>query len=636
MTLFAAILVSFAGLVAGGAHFEAKRQVSQLRDTYDFVIVGGGTCGLTVADRLTEAFPNKTVLVIEYGRVEYAPGAFDPPQTVWGGSNPNQASTWRFQSLPNPNVNDKVATVLAGKVVGGSSAVNGMYFDRPSRFDHDAWDRAGSPEFDASKIKWNWDSIFPFFKKSVTFHEPQPEFVKKYGYTWDTAAFGNSTPIHSVLPPFLWGDHAIVREAWKEMGIPVLRECAGGDKTGLCWIPISEHPLTARRSHAGLGHYADVNATRPNYDLLVQHQVTKVTYPNGLEEGPPTVEVRSLADNRMFNVTPKAEVILSAGAIFTPSILHRSGIGPASVLRDAGIPLVLDLPGVGSNFQDHSGPTITWNYTLPETLPDPTPDKMLDTAFAAQALKDFDAIPARGPYTLGMASSGIYLSMATLSPNGATTIVNKIRNLVASNNSASYLPPDYRSSPSMIAGYNAQLLTLAGFFANPSAPSLEVPWHTGLFLRLFLLHPLSRGTVRLNKADPLEQPIIDYRSSSNPIDMDIDILHTRYMRKIINTPTFQKLGAVETGPGPLAQTDEQLAEFVKDSYTLSFMHPCCTAAMLPENKGGVVGPDLKVHGANGLRVVDMSVLPLLPSAHLSALAYAVGEKAADIIIQEWS
>jgi choline dehydrogenase len=152
------------------------------------------------------------------------------------------------------------------------------------------------------------------------------------------------------------------------MGIPALRECAGGDKTGLCWIPISEHPLTARRSHAGLGHYADLNNTRSNYDLLVQHQVTKVTYPNGLEKGPPTVEIRSLLDNRLFNVTPKAEVILSAGAIFTPTILHRSGIGPASVLRDAGILPVLDLPGVGSNFQDHSGPTITWNCTPIWTL----------------------------------------------------------------------------------------------------------------------------------------------------------------------------------------------------------------------------------------------------------------------------
>jgi choline dehydrogenase len=185
--------------------------------------------------------------------------------------------------------------------------------------------------------------------------------VQKYGYTWDRNAFGNSTPIYSTLPPFLWGDHPIVRGAWKDMAIPALRECGGGDKAGVCWIPISEHPITARRSHAGIGHYAAVNTTRSNYDLLVRHQVIRVIYPNGLDKGPPTVEVRSLADNRMFNITPNGEVILSAGSVYTPTILQRSGIGPASVLKAAGIPVVLDLPGVGSNFQDHGGPAISWN-----------------------------------------------------------------------------------------------------------------------------------------------------------------------------------------------------------------------------------------------------------------------------------
>jgi len=152
------------------------------------------------------------------------------------------------------------------------------------------------------------------------------------------------------------------------MGIPVLQECAGGDKNGLCWIPISEHPVTSRRSHAGLGHYAAVNETRSNYHLLIKHQVTRVLYPDGLQSGPPIVEVRDRSDDSLFNVTAEAEVILSAGTFHTPTILQRSGIGPASFLADAGIPLVLDLPGVGSNFQDHSGPGFTWNCRFSEIL----------------------------------------------------------------------------------------------------------------------------------------------------------------------------------------------------------------------------------------------------------------------------
>lgn len=343
------------------------------------------------------------MLVIEYGQVEYAPGVFDPPVPVWGGGG-GLASTWLFSSLPNPAVKNKTAIVFAGKVVGGSSAVNGMFFDRPSKFDFDAWVQAGGPEFDSSKNNWGWKGIFPFFKKvlpvpglcrtgadckikSVTFTEPPAAVVQKYGYTWDLSAFGGMTPIYSSFPPFLWGDHSIIRSAWKELGVPVLKECAGGDKAGLCWIPISQHPVTARRSHAGLGHYAVVNETRSNYDLLVKHQVTRITYPKGLKKGPPTVEVRSLADNRLFNVTAKAEVILSAGTFHTPTILHRSGIGPAAVIKDVGVPLVLDLPGVGNNFQDHSGPSMSWNctYHLPTGPPFLKPQTLTRTSSQTHA-----------------------------------------------------------------------------------------------------------------------------------------------------------------------------------------------------------------------------------------------------------
>lgn len=146
------------------------------------------------------------------------------------------------------------------------------------------------------------------------------------------------------------------------MGIRTLAECAGGDKEGLCWIPLSAHPETFRRSHSGLGHYAEVNETRTNYDLLVRHQVIRVVYPKGVTgSGPPVVEVRSREDDHVFYVTSDEEVILSAGAFHTPAILQRSGIGPEAFLDEAGIPLVLDLPGVGSNLQDHNGPGISWN-----------------------------------------------------------------------------------------------------------------------------------------------------------------------------------------------------------------------------------------------------------------------------------
>jgi choline dehydrogenase-like flavoprotein len=412
------------------------------------------------------------------------------------------------------------------------------------------------------------------------------------------------------------------------LGINTPQDCAGGDKEGICWVPTSQHPVTARRSHAGLGHYADV-LPRSNYDLLVQHQVVRVVYPNGPNAGPPLVEARSLADGHLFNVTVDGEVIISAGALHTPTVLQRSGIGAASFLATAGIPLTLDLPGVGANLQDHSGPPVSWNYTQPYNFY-PLPVEMTANAtFKADAIAGFDETPARGPYTLAGGNSAIYVSLPHMTPDYAA-ITDQIRAMVADGSAASYLPADVRTIPAMVAGYNAQLLVIANLLDNPQSPSLETPWATGQAPGTawsFLLHPLSRGTVRLDLANPLEKPILDYRAGTNPVDAVVQLAQVRYLRGLLDTPTMQARGAAEIAPGPaIADDDVALDQYVRTKSTLSFMHPCCTAAMLPKSRGGVVGPSLKVHGAKGLRVVDMSVMPLVPAAHLSATAYAVGEK----------
>ncbi|KAK3320145.1 GMC oxidoreductase-like protein [Cercophora scortea] len=638
-------LVAVAKGVALPHDAPAKRQVSQLRDSYDFIIAGAGTSGLTVADRLSEAFPTKSVLVVEYGTVEYAPGVFDPPEKVWSGSG-HLASSFNFQSLPIPDVLNKTALTFGGKVVGGSSAINGMFADRGSRYDYDAWAelQTGSPEFDGLKSsdKWTWEGLYPFFKKSITFTAPPVAVAEKQRYTWNATNFGGgTTPIYLSFPEFQWGDHHVLREAWRDMGIWVNRDCAGGDKDGICWVPNSQHPVTARRSYSGLGHYADVKDSRKNYDLLVKHQVTRVVYPGGNPRaGPPLVEIRSLDNttSQLFNLTATADVIISAGVFHTPAILQRSGIGPAPFLRKVGIPVVIDLPGVGSNLQDHSGPRLMWNYTTPGNF-SPQPDDLLNPAFLADALAGFNETPARGPYTLAMSNSAIYMPLPNMTIE-YFPILDKIRRISAAANGSSehaarYLSPDQRSDPTLVSGYQHQLAVIADFLANPKAPCLETAFTTGFTLSMMLLHPLSRGTVRLDPKDHLQMPLLDYRSASNPVDFDLHIVHTNYLRRLIQTPTMQQYGTMEVLPGANVTTDAQILDFVKDQMVFSYMHACCTAAMLPRSKGGVVGPDLKVHGAKGLRVVDASVFPMLLSGHLSMTAYTVGEKAADIIVRQW-
>ena len=254
------------------------------------------------------------------------------------------------------------------------------------------------------------------------------------------------------------------------------------------------------------------------------------------------------------------------------------------------------------------------------------PSDMLNATFAAQATAEFDQVPAQGPYTLSMSNSAIFIPLHNLTATHSD-IITKLRTMVASGSAPSFLPPSYASDPTLSAGYNQQLLEIASLLENPSAPSLEATFATGTSMNALNLHTLSRGTVRLDSADHLAQPILDYRTASNPIDFDIFAAHVLYLRRMISTPALQKYGAVELGPGDaVAGNRTALMEYVKEKMTLSYMHPCCTAAMLPLGKGGVVGPDLRVHGAAGLRVVDVSVLPFLPSSHLSQLAYAVGEK----------
>lgn len=190
--------------------------------------------------------------------------------------------------------------------------------------------------------------------QSVTFIEPTAEQVAEYGYTWDLDAYGGSTPINSSFAAYQWPTSALSRQAWAEVGLEVRTECANGDKAGLCWSAQSHNPWDGSRSHAGIGHYA-ILEDRPNLHVVVNHKVNRVIYSgDDIANEIPLVEIKYLNDSSIYNVTARAEVIISAGVVHSPQILQRSGLGRASLLEQAGIDVVLDLPGVGYNFQDHT------------------------------------------------------------------------------------------------------------------------------------------------------------------------------------------------------------------------------------------------------------------------------------------
>ncbi|RYP10884.1 hypothetical protein DL764_000320 [Monosporascus ibericus] len=320
--------LTLAGVVLGSPSFNVKRQITDLRKSYDFIIAGAGTTGLTVADRLSAAFPDRTVLVVEYGDFDEAPGTFDPP------GSPPPAPSFAY-SPAVPGINNRTAALRVGRTVGGSSAVNGQFFDRGSRHDYDDWQALASPS-PQNGIKWDWDGLLPYFKKSVTFVEPTEEQVADFGITWDfDAAYGGSTPIFSTWPPFQWPaartDYpelyfasvffmwlanwltisVTTRNAWIEAGVAPRKECAAGDKDGICWVPTSQYPDAVNRSHAGRGHYLELDK-RANYDLLVNHKVTRVVYPGRGHHlrSPPAVEIRSLDSGKVSTANAKLEVAM--------------------------------------------------------------------------------------------------------------------------------------------------------------------------------------------------------------------------------------------------------------------------------------------------------------------------------------
>jgi choline dehydrogenase-like flavoprotein len=201
---------------------------------------------------------------------------------------------------------------------------------------------------------------------------------------------------------------------------------------------------------------------------------------------------------------------------------------------------------------------------------------------------------------------------------------------ISSDLPGSYLPN--QTDKSIIEGYMYQLNSMKNLLSSSEAAAFEYPIGTGAMVAL--LKPLSRGHVNIDPLDPLAEPLISYRAFSHPLDMVLFVESARVFRRLYATPSARVLGAVELAPGQSVQTDEEWAEWLRNKILPSFYHPVGTASLGPKRRGGVVDPDLRVHGVGFLRVVDASVMPLIPGTHTSSTVYAVAEKAADIIIRD--
>ncbi|GKT57461.1 choline dehydrogenase [Colletotrichum tofieldiae] len=614
-----------ASCVANAYVIPRQIKPSQLQQSYDYVIVGGGTAGLTVADRLTED-PETTVLVLEAGdwgnmadnllvRTSNRNGSFT--DLLWPG----------LQSVPQPNLNGRPGNVFIAKQVGGGASVNAMINMRGSAEDYDRWATLFGYEAQEGTADWSWDGILPFFKKGLHFTEPPPELTDNFdSVKYDASYWGDSSEIYAGWPRFYYPGVSPLLEAFKEIDGVEFPSDSGAGQAGVYWFPTLMDPRTVTRSYAGTGHYLNVNATRPNYHLLVNTQARRLVVDDELSA---TGVEFPLGNNTLFTVNAKKEVILSAGTIHTPHLLQLSGIGPKKILEAAGIDVRVDLPGVGQNFQDHSS-LAEVNITLSKlTSIHPNPRDLVDGNDFKNWADEVWAANKTGPYSIALTNLAGWLPFTAVSDK-ADELATKLEE----QDFASLLSAD--ADATVVAGFESQMKILAAQMRSKNTA----------FTRFQLIadhgaqgpvamQSFSRGTININTTDPLNtEPVIDYRALTNPLEADFFVESIKFLRRYnFETSLASEFGPVEYVPGPDVVSDEDLKAYIASALSPTDYHPVGTASMLPLKLGGVVDQTLRVYGVKNLRVVDASVMPMVPSANTCQPTYALAEKAAEIIKQ---
>ncbi|KAF2853153.1 GMC oxidoreductase [Plenodomus tracheiphilus IPT5] len=578
--------------------------------TFDYVIVGGGLTGLTVANRLSED-PGRTVLVIENGYK-----ADDVTTQVPSFANSiNSGLMYNITSANDANTGGS-HPVYVGNVVGGGSVVNGMALDRASKADYDAWEQLGN-------IGWNWNSLLYYFKKSTTLTPPSPSMVKDFGTTYDASYYGNG-PVQASFPNFEYSDVKDIWASYKAEGVPLPKEHASGTATGAYWIPTALQPKTQTRSHARNAYYDPVQS-RSNLVLVTGKTVNEILFDQGFLSGYTAsgVQYKSRTDGSVRQVYARQEVILAAGSIFTPQLLQLSGIGPKNILSAAGIKVKKHMPAVGANMQDH--PNANMYFDL-KNMASPNPLSGLDPTFNATVWAQYQA-NRTGPITQAHGSSLAFLSLQSISSKW-----NDIVQTVKSQRPRDYLPAIYDDS-ALLKGFTKQRDMIASLHASQDAAAGEFPMVAFGLAISSLQRPLSRGTVTLNPSNKYGNPIVQWNTFQNPVDRQILVEMVRWTRRHWARSELAKFSPVELSPGVQAQTDDEIISDLIQQKALqaSFAHMSGSCAMMPESLGGCVGSDLAVYGVKGLSIVDGSIVPLIPATHLQATMYAIAEKAADLI-----
>ncbi|ORX40851.1 hypothetical protein BD324DRAFT_612310 [Kockovaella imperatae] len=598
--------------------------------SYDFIISGGGLAGLAVAARLSE-WSNVTVLVVEAGPSgDEHQDQINIPGYSYLHSLGGTIYDWNYTTVPQADSLDRVVNWPRGRGLGGSGAVNGLYWCWAAKEEYDAWAEL-NPDGDQT---WDWDEMFKYMKKAETFTDAPATTKQTMGMVTEMSNHGTSGPIHIGFSQFMYDAVSAWLPSWEAMGLKSM-DLFGGDTRGAAITPSTLNARNQTRSDARAG-YIDPLPPRDNLVILTGYQVTEVLFSqtddangNKVASG---VKFSAGPGQQEHFVQANKEVILSGGTVGSPALLQLSGIGPQDKLADAGVQTKIDLP-VGYNLQDH----LSWSMYF--STPPNTPtwgDLQNDQALQAEQLAQWRdsatgqwtfineaiAFPALGDL---MTASGARDYAANVQAALSKTAADVTSWQVLPQGVSASLSKQYAIQQRWLTtgvGQIEYLLTMLG--RNGAKDQVGI--------QMALQHPWSRGSLFINSSDPFAPPAINPDYLGVGYDIDLMGYAAEYARKLAKIAPMSRLAITETYPGASA-TGDALAKATRESCTTEY-HPLGTCSMLPKDEGGVVDTNLIVYGTSNVRVVDSSIMPLQISAHLMASTYGIAEKAADIIKQK--